>query len=56
MKHSIRVPCVDCDGSGEKIDDRGLPVVCDGCLGMTYHDQNPDGPACDIDTHEEVGA
>jgi len=56
MKRSIRLPCADCNGKGDKPDDRGIVVVCDACLGMRFHDVNPDGPCCDIATHDEVPA
>jgi DnaJ-class molecular chaperone len=39
---TIRVSCPVCDGLGETVDDRGIFVVCHGCLGHGYHDETPE--------------
>ena len=44
MKHSIRVACTVCEGSGEVVDERGIWVVCGGCMGHGYLDENPPAP------------
>ena len=41
MKHSIRVPCHQCETRGEVEDERGLMVVCPGCLGQCWLDETP---------------
>lgn len=54
MTKLIRVGCPVCDGKGEIEDERGVVVVCHGCVGQGYHYENPHAPACDVESHQEV--
>jgi hypothetical protein len=53
-RSTIRVACHQCDAAGTVEDDRGIGVVCPGCLGMGFLHENAPGPACDVQTHETV--
>lgn len=54
MTTLIRIACPVCDGRCEIVDDRGITVVCHGCLGKGYHWENAPSPACDIETKQEI--
>ena len=46
MTHGIRVPCAVCDALCELVDERGVTVVCYGCLGMGWKFEDAAGPVC----------
>ena len=45
---TVRVACHVCDGAGEVVDERGVRVVCGGCMGHGFKDESPDGPVCHV--------
>jgi hypothetical protein len=53
-RSTIRVACYQCNAEGTVLDDRDVPVVCPGCLGMGFLHENAPAPACDVQTHELV--
>lgn len=48
MTHGIRVPCTVCDALCEIVDERGMTVVCHGCMGHGWKLEEPAGPACEL--------
>lgn len=54
-RHTVRVPCPVCEGTGSLLDDEmGVPVDCYHCNALGYLHENATAPACDVVTHEDI--